>query len=370
MRRLTRLVDRVRGRAVDPPVPDATGFYRAAPAGDGPQGEVLAAEPIDAPDGSRGWRIRYRTRDAAGHSVAASMALAAPAGATDRGRPVVAWIHGAVGVAPGCGPSRTGLVVPYASELLAAGVVVAAPDLTGLGVEGVAHPYLHGTTAGSSILDALRAAADFADAGAGAVTAVAGHSAGGHAVLWANQLAGGEAGAGLDVRLALAFAPVTDMGVAIPHYASAIGHGAFAVQVAATWPGTEPVATEDVLTAAGRDRLGALEASCLGGVMEAYPGDPARWLRADGFRSGAWARALAEQSAGRAPGRAPTVVLHGSDDGSVLPAWSDRFVTESQRAGGDVELRIVRGAGHNEVIDHARREAVELLVGAVAGSGG
>ena len=110
-------------------------------------------------------------------------------------------MHGAVGVAPGCGPSRRGFEAWYADRLLAAGAVVVAPDLTGLGVEGVTHPYLHGTTAGRSVLDAARAAADLPATGAGDVVALAGHSAGGHAVLWANELAATDDGAGLDVRL-------------------------------------------------------------------------------------------------------------------------------------------------------------------------
>ena len=71
-------------------------------------------------------------------------------------------MHGAVGVAPGCGPSRSGFEAWYGDRLLAHGAVVVAPDLTGLGVEGVTHPYLHGASAGHSILDATRAAADLA----------------------------------------------------------------------------------------------------------------------------------------------------------------------------------------------------------------
>ena len=53
------------------------------------------------------------------------------------------------------------------------------------------HPYLHGTTAGRSVLDAARAAAELTTAAAGNVVALAGHSAGGFAVLWANELAAG-----------------------------------------------------------------------------------------------------------------------------------------------------------------------------------
>ena len=178
------------------------------------------------------------------------MAVAVPAGLAARPRPVVVWVHGAGGVAPGCGPSRTGLDAWYADDYLRHGAVVVAPDLTGLGMEGTVHPYLHGTTAGRSVLDAARAAADLTTAGAGSVVAIAGHSAGGHAVLWANQLAAGADGDGLDVRLAVPMSPVVDLAVSMDHYSRAHGQAAFPVQLAATWPGVEPVDAAAVLTPA------------------------------------------------------------------------------------------------------------------------
>ena len=156
-----------RRRGTTPPAPDATGFYRAGDPGEGPRGEVLASEPITPPSGAVAWRVRYRTVDAGGRAVAASMAVAAPAGLAPRPRPVAVWVHGAVGVAPGCAPSRVGFEAWYADDLLRHGMVVVAPDLTGLGIEGVTHPYLHGTTAGQSVLDAARAAAALTATGAG-----------------------------------------------------------------------------------------------------------------------------------------------------------------------------------------------------------
>src|SRR3954454_3612702 len=156
-RRAKRSYQRRRGST--PPAPDRPGFYAAGDPGPGPRGEVLATERIDVAPGGAGWRVRYRTVDAAGTPVAASLALAAPAGLAPTPRPVVVWVHGAGGVAPGCGPSRLGLEAWYAADLLRQGVVVVAPDLTGLGMEGTVHPYLHGTTAGRAVLDAARAAA-------------------------------------------------------------------------------------------------------------------------------------------------------------------------------------------------------------------
>jgi Serine aminopeptidase, S33 len=349
-----------RRRATTPPAPDPTGFYAAVDPGPGPRGEVLGAEAMAIGAGGRGWRVRYRTLDAAGRPVAASMALAVPADLAPTPRPVVMWVHGAVGVAPGCGPSRAGLDAWYAPDLLRRGVVVAAPDLTGLGMEGVTHPYLHGTTAGRAVLDAARAVAGLTTTGAGSVVAIAGHSAGGHAVLWANQLATGPDGDGLDVRLAVPMSPVVDLAVSMDHYGRSRGHAAFPVQVAATWPAVEPVDAADVLTPAALERLGHLWTDRLEHLTRVFDGDATRWVRADGFAEGAWAAALASQSAGRAPGAAPVLVVHGDADEAAPIEWSRRLA-----AATDVELRTYPGADHMAVGPAARDDVVAALSAAL-----
>lgn len=343
-----------------PPAADATGFYAALDPGPGPRGEVLGTEAMAIGPGASGWRVRYRTLDAAGRPVAASMALAVPAGIAPTPRPVVVWVHGAVGVAPGCGPSRSGLDAWYAPDLLARGVVVVAPDLTGLGMEGVVHPYLHGATLGRSVLDAARAAAALTTTGAGNVVALAGHSAGGHAVLWANQLAAGADGDGLDVRLAVPMSPVVDLAVAMDHYGRSRGNAAFPVQLAATWPTVEPVDAADVLTPAALDRLGHVWSDRLEHLTRVFGGDATRWVRADGFAEGDWAAALAAQSAGRVPGAAPVLVVHGDADEAAPVEWSRRLA-----AGIDAELRTYPGADHMAVGPAARDDVVAALSAAL-----
>jgi len=330
---------------------------------------VLANEaippPAGAPAGTRAWRVRYRTVDAAGEPVTASMTIAAPDEPAGEPLPVLLWVHGAVGVAPGCGPSRTGVDIPYAAELLSAGVVVVAPDLTGLGIEGVTHPYLHGVTAGRSVLDAARAAMGMSETGAGNVVALSGHSAGGHAALWANQLAAGLDGDGLDVRVVVPVAPIGDLTRAMSYYATTQGNAAFPLQLAATWSGVEAVDSSAVLTADAQQRLGALDDRCLAELLKRFGGDPARWLRASALTSGEWGRALGEQSAGRAVGVAPTIVMQGGQDSAVLPAWSESLVASIQSAGGDASLRMYAAADHGSVIDAARTDVVAAIIDAV-----
>ena len=320
---------------------------------------MLGTEPLPVGVAATGHRVRYRTLDASGRPVAASMAVAVPTPTAAGPRPVVVWVHGAGGVAPGCGPSRSGLDAWYAAELVAAGAVVAAPDLVGLGMVGAVHPYLHGTTAGPGVLDAARAAAELA--GAGPVVAVAGHSAGGFAVLWANELAAGPHGDGLDVRLAVPMSPVADLAVTMAHFATGQGGAAFPVQVAATWPSVEPVEAAAVLTPEAIRRTHHLWHDRLARLLQVYRGDAARWVRADGFAHGEWAAALARQSAGRAPGAAPVVLVHGEADEDVPVRWTKQLAAELTGA----ELLTYPGADHMSVQDAARQAVVGRILAAV-----
>jgi acetyl esterase/lipase len=269
-------------------------------------------------------------------------------------------------VAPGCAPSRVGFEAWYGEDLLRQGVVVVAPDLTGLGIEGPTHPYLHGTTAGQSVLDAARAAIGLTASGAGARVALAGHSAGGHAVLWANQLAAGGDGAGLDIALAVPMAPIGDLTIAMTTYARTPDMAAFPVQLAATWPGVEAVVPDEVLTPATIERLDHLQRDRLERLVRVFAGDPARWVRVDGFASPAWANALRAQSAGSVPGAAPVLVVHGSDDVAVPVDWSRALVDRLAASDQQVELRTYAGADHMGVGDVARELVVERIVEAMS----
>lgn len=73
-----------------------------------------------------------------------------------------------------------------AKEFLAAGYVVVAPDYEGLGIEGETHPYLVGEVTGFNLLDAARVGASV---GGTDEFVIFGASQGGHATLFARELA-------------------------------------------------------------------------------------------------------------------------------------------------------------------------------------
>ena len=84
-------------------------------------------------------------------------------------------------------------------------------------------------------------------------------------------------------------------------------------------------------------------------------------MRADGFTEGAWAAALARQSAGRSPGASPVVVVHGDADGDVPVQWSEQFAADVP----DVELCTYPGADHMTIHDAARDDVIARILASV-----
>jgi alpha-beta hydrolase superfamily lysophospholipase len=219
----------------------------------GPPGTLIRSEPVlPAPAGARVWRILYVSSDPAGDAIAVSGIVVAPdAPAPPAGRAVVAWAHPTSGIESRCAPSpRDGggaAAIPGLDALLAAGHVVAATDYAGLGTPGT-HPYLVGESEARAVLDSVRAARALPDAGASGPstpTAVWGHSQGGHAALFAAQLAPSYAP---DVPLAgvATAAPATDLTALLQHGIGGVPGNVLASMALVAW---------SQLPAAGRAQL-------------------------------------------------------------------------------------------------------------------
>jgi pimeloyl-ACP methyl ester carboxylesterase len=154
-------------------------------------GQLISADPVtETPAGMQAWRISYWTTTGKSAPIRATGMLIAPREASTRARPVLAWTHGAWGVAQKCAPSLSSNFWKYTAGIQAVsrGYTVVAPDYPGLGIEGV-HGFLVGPDTARSVLDAVRAAGQVPGAAAGKRFAVWGESQGGHASLWTGQRA-------------------------------------------------------------------------------------------------------------------------------------------------------------------------------------
>jgi Secretory lipase len=324
-------------------------FYEQDPLSvDGGPGSLISAVELAAPPGTRGWAILYRSTGPDGRPIAVSGLVLAPASAD--AHPVVAWAHGTSGLADACAPSRQGFESPYGDVLLtlvSLGFTVTATDYEGLGTPGL-HPYLVGASEGHGILDSIRAVRLLPDAGAGATTVVAGISQGGHAALWAAELAPRYAP---EIELAgvLAASPPIDL-VAVRE---ALIRTAWAPEawfdgllVTAAWSDHYGLPLDGLLTDEGLAIVREVATGCPGELPEPtadpFLVDPRTWP--------AWQPLLGANSPGQGAAAAPILVLAATEDEIVLPSTIGPGVDRLRRAGSSVDLRWIPG-GHSATLE-------------------
>lgn len=180
---------------------DVPPFYAAVMQmkAEGKLGQIVSKEKVTTPiEGAQAWRIAYISSDLNDRKTISTGLLIAPVGeAPKEGRPVVSWAHGTTGTAQNCGPSQvinpavplnlyfvlggnssTDYGVPAVEAFIKAGYVVVATDYQGLGGGGK-HQYTVAATNGRDAINAIRAAGDMKEAGAGKKAIIYGWSQGG-----------------------------------------------------------------------------------------------------------------------------------------------------------------------------------------------
>ncbi len=159
---------------------------------DGAPGLVIRSEAItrDVPKGAQAWRILYKSTDLNDQPIAVSGLLVAPTAPAEGPRPILAIAHGTQGIYPYCATSQLPTALADFAQLqtmIDEGFVVVITDYPGLGTPGI-HPYLVGKIEGQSVLDSVRAARNLVS-DAGTEFGIIGASQGGHAAMFASQLA-------------------------------------------------------------------------------------------------------------------------------------------------------------------------------------
>jgi len=339
------------------------GFYQVPdPLPPGPPGALIRALPIAGSSqvpGSRAWAILYHSRDFDGRDVAVSGVVVAPPGAAPpQGRPVLVWGHGSSGLADRCAPSHSGVVgAPgsWLAGLVLQDMVVAATDYQGLGTPGPARSLI-GLSAGRAVLDVARAARGLDAAGTSGRVVLAGHSEGGHAVLWAAELARSYAPE-LQLLGVAATAPGAELATTLKlsrFRPAAITSGA--MLIVAAWSDAYRVPPEEVLTPAGRRALDRVRSTCL----EELASDPATPVvrPSDLLATRPWPGLLARNTPGHAATPAPILIGQGTDDEVVVPAATRALVQRLCHAGDTVELRSYRGAGHFDIPEVASADLI------------
>jgi alpha-beta hydrolase superfamily lysophospholipase len=362
-------------RAAAPPpartsAPTVPAFY-STPLRPGPPGQLIRSQAMRAPAGARAWRILYHSRSVNGRDVAVSGLVIAPASAPAHGeRAVIAWAHGTVGLADICAPSVQPDItadIGNVPQLLARGYVIAASDYQGLGTPGPS-PLLNGISEAQNVLDSARAAGQIAAAHAGDRVVVSGHSQGGHAALFAAQIAPSYA-PDLHVLGAAASAPVSDVPGVLGSVATRtpFGIGFLALGVAgydATNPGAH---VNTILTPKGRAGWPLIESSCNGVFTKFWGLGISGVFSKNPLTTQPWAAGLRRESPTGIRSHIPILIMQGGQDRTVWPAFTTRLAQRLCGLGDTIEYRLYPGAEHDTVVMAATTDLLNWITARFAG---
>ena len=336
------------------------------------------------PAGARVWRILYHSTTIYGVDEAESGYVIAPATAAPAGGyPVIAWAHGTTGFAAQCAPSlftdsgggSGPYLLPSLDRYLAAGYVVSAADYQGLGVADGVHPYLLGSSEGRSVLDATRATRHLAGLRTADTVVIYGHSQGGHAALFAAEMAPTYAPE-LHVVGVVAAAPATGLSTLIAIVGTSAGAQflPYSIPTAYSWTKTyTDLPASAVFTPAGeasprpRSPTAARTRSPRPSSPSTSP-PPGCSRPAPASDPTVLAHARANDP-GDVRTTVPMLVVQGTADGTVPPPLTDTFVTTKACPIGDtVQYLHVTGATHGTVVFVAAPTIVAWMNARLAGT--
>jgi pimeloyl-ACP methyl ester carboxylesterase len=350
------------GAANAPSAPSGRAFYNApAKLISGKPGTVIWSRRVHTPAemsaAASTTLVLYRSVLPNGNPTAVSGLVFIPRGKPPKGGwRLISWAHGTTGIADQCAPSRnaaSSYIYPDLNGWLKRGYAIAQTDYQGLGTPGV-HLYLIGRAEGASVVD-IALAARRLDPRIGVRFAIAGHSQGGQAALFAAAEARADAPALKLVGVA-AFAPASHItpqvqaagSLTAPGGAlSALG-GLILTSAAAASPAVHLSA---LLTPAALALVPEVQRECLTQLAE-----PSSWgglAPAQIERPGADPTALYHVLDAMNPALkivAPVLILQGEADTTVFPAFTGMLDQELIATGDHVELRTFPDVTHATVV--------------------
>ncbi len=352
---------------------------------DGKLGKIIKREKMSTTvPGLQAWRIAYISSDLHDRKTISTGLVVAPIGRAPKGgRPVVSWAHGTTGAAQNCGPSQvvnpavplnqyflvggnswTDYGIPAMKEFISQGYVVVASDYQGLGGGGV-HHYAVAVTQGRDVINAIRAAGDLKEVGAGKRALVYGWSQGGGATIAAassgayiNQK--GTAFDGIEMVGFVAMAP-PDVATAIPaegvteataeaildRVTGTFTHNVFdfthlAMSLWATQAAfSDKLRLEDLFTDEGvRVVNEVISNKCMHVAADTfhytYGDDFGSLMKKDVGNTKAWVDALLAGSGTKETPVAPVIIFWGTKDTAVPPVMGKLYRERMCNQGGNV----------------------------------
>jgi acetyl esterase/lipase len=340
-------------------------------------GTIIRSEQFTAgvPEGARAWRVLYSSTGEDGRPIAVSGLILAPADPPPGPRPMLAWAHGTTGVVPPCAPSLADEPlrgIPNMTGPLDEGWVIALTDYPGLGTPAP-HPYLVGASEGRAVLDSVRAAHRL-DLGMNVDDryAIWGHSQGGHAALFAGQLAPTYAREYELVGVA-ALSPATLLEANLKAIEGTQGGNVLTSFAVHSWSRYYGDIDDEILTSRARRPAERIAASCINQpsrfrIAVAGLRLPDRVVDVDVTKDPTWKMRLDENSPTPGGIAAPLFVGQGLADRLIAPRVTESWVGRRCASGGQAELRTYPDVTHPAVVGPGGRDALAWTIERFAGA--
>jgi pimeloyl-ACP methyl ester carboxylesterase len=346
--------------------PAGDAFYTPpSPLPEGPRGSVVWTRALDGtmalPSAASNTLVLYRSTGAAGGIVAVSGTLSVPPGEPPQGGwPVIVWTHGTTGLAPVCAPSRdtdSGPEHAYIAVIrtlldgyVKQGYAIVATDYEGLGVAGH-HPFLQGVPTARNALDMLQAGRDI-EPKLGKDYVVVGHSQGGQVDLFAASL-GPSYVPGFKLHGNVAFAPgsqIMDRLKLVMTSAKTELSLPYVLYTLQSYARSNPkIDLKRILTPTALSHLPDLMQGCMTHALTTGYWSTA--ISKDQFVRRPDLRAFRAMARRNEPGllriKAPTRVVQGKDDVTVMPEATDKLARQLCARGNQLDYVPVAGADHD-----------------------
>jgi acetyl esterase/lipase len=351
--------------------PEVGAFYDPPDDVPADPGAILRSEPFDdgLPTGARGWKVLYASTDAEGRPLAVSGLIIASATPTPGPHPVLAWAHGTTGIARPCAPSLTDDPldgIPDMTAPIDRGWVIVLTDYPGLGTPSP-HPYLVGESEGRAVLDSVRAAHRF-DIGIELddTYAVWGHSQGGHAALFAGQLAADYL-PDYDLAGVAALAPATTLAANLSAIQGTEAGNLLSIYAVESWQDYYPDIPPDSLTPDAKGPAGRIAELCLNQpsrfrILLNIPALPNNIMGIDPATNPIWKGHLDANSPSPTGIGGPVFVAQGLADEVVAPAVTTTWVTDRCTAGAPTVFHTYPDMTHDGVVGPGGADAYSWTI--------
>ena len=339
-------------------------FYHVPdPLPTGAPGRLIRVQTVAATADATTMRIMYHSIDGAGRDRAVTGTMTFPNGpAPTGGWPVMSIANGTVGLGPQCAPSRSSRGV-YDFGI---GGVAVASDYIGEGPVGEVQAYLSRASEGHSVLDAVRAARNYADAHAGSRFVVLGGSQGGHGALSTSELATTYAPE-LDLLGTVALAPAAMFDRTYGALDEIVTKVVTAMGIVGLSTEHPEIDLADYGSPAALAAFAQMRTECRDQIISTVLGVPGEFFSHDPRTTEPAKSIMRANDVGNVAAPSPVFLIQGTADVTVDPRRTDDLFARMCRVGQVTEYLKVPEATHENVTQMAMDRIQDWLAARLAG---